>query len=56
MDGDLEEFISYSTLGIQGARAIGSERRRQEVLANWKSALKTWPHEKRVLELAEVLV
>ena len=56
MDGDLEEFMTYSILGIQGAQAIGSERRRQEVLANWKQALKTWPQEKRVLELAEVLV
>lgn len=55
-DGDLEEFVHYSILGMQGAQTIGSERRRQEVLDNWKLALKMWPDEPRVRELAEVLV
>jgi hypothetical protein len=29
---------------------------RQEGIANWKEARKTWPHEPEVMQLADVLV
>lgn len=54
--GDLEQFSTLSFQGIQGARALQSEKRRQEIVANWKEARKVWPREPQILELADVLV
>ncbi len=53
--GNLDEFEQYLIEGANGARSLASEKRRQEAIANWKIAREQWPHEKRVLELAEVL-
>jgi DNA-binding SARP family transcriptional activator len=53
---DMEHFINYLTEGIQGAKALGSEKRRAEALANWKAARKQWPKELRVLELADLFL
>jgi tetratricopeptide (TPR) repeat protein len=53
---DMDTFQVYLIEGIQRARAIGSDRRMQEAIANWKAARKRWPHEQRVLELADVLL
>lgn len=55
IDGDLDEFLTYSIEGLRGAQVIGSDKRRAEILANWKLAVKSWPQERRVLELAEML-
>ncbi len=54
--GNLDDFEHYLIAGAKGAKALGSEKRRQEVIANWKAARKVWPHETRVLELADVVV
>ncbi|MGH2481364.1 MAG: hypothetical protein ACRDHW_17055, partial [Ktedonobacteraceae bacterium] len=54
--GDLEQFRDLSIRGVQGAKEMKSEKRRQEVIANWKEARKVWPHEPQVLELADVLL
>jgi hypothetical protein len=51
--GDLDETEHYLIAGMQGATALGSEKRRQEVLANWHAAQKRWPQEKKVLALGE---
>lgn len=51
--GDLDEAEHYLIAGMQGATALGSEKRRQEVQANWHAAQKRWPQEKRVLALGE---
>ncbi len=53
--GDFQAFEHYFLAGIQGAKALGSEKRRQEAIANWKAAREQWPYEKRVMELADVL-
>jgi glycine cleavage system protein P-like pyridoxal-binding family len=52
---DIEEFKHYLIAGVQGAKALGSEKRRQEAIANWKAARVQWPHEKQIMDLAEVL-
>ncbi|MGH2479976.1 MAG: hypothetical protein ACRDHW_10010 [Ktedonobacteraceae bacterium] len=53
--GDLDEAAHYLLAGIQGAIALGSEKRRQEALSNWQAAYKRWPQEKQVFELADVM-
>lgn len=51
--GDLDETEYYLLAGMQGAKELGSEKRRQEVVDNWQAAQQRWPQEKRVLALAE---
>jgi tetratricopeptide (TPR) repeat protein len=53
---DLETFQAYLQAGVEGAKALGSEKRKQEAIANWKAARLRWPHEKRLLEWAELLM
>jgi hypothetical protein len=53
---DLESFQAYLQAGAEGAKALGSEKRKQEAIANWKAARQRWPHEKRLLEWAELLM
>jgi tetratricopeptide (TPR) repeat protein len=54
--GNMEEFLHYLLAGVEGAKALGSEKRRQEALANWRAARAKWPHEAQVKELAEVFL
>ena len=54
--GHLEQFCDLSIQGIQGARALQSTKRQQEVISNWKAARKRWPGEPRILELADLLL
>lgn len=54
--GNLEAFEHFLLEGAQGAQTLGSEKRRQEVITNWKIARQQWPHEKRVFELADAIV
>ncbi len=54
--GKREEFEHYLLAGIEGAKALGSEKRRQEAIANWRAARKRWPHEEKILKLADVLM
>jgi tetratricopeptide (TPR) repeat protein len=51
---NLENFEKYFIRGIQGANILGSQKRRQEAIANWKEARKVWPDELRVLQLADL--
>jgi tetratricopeptide (TPR) repeat protein len=52
---NLDDFERYFIQGIQGAEALGSQKRRREAIANWKEARKVWPDEKRVVDLADLL-
>ncbi|MGH2509733.1 MAG: hypothetical protein ACRDHZ_20325, partial [Ktedonobacteraceae bacterium] len=54
--GDLDETEHYLLSGMQGATALGSEKRRQEVIANWHAAKQRWPQEKKVLALGESML
>ncbi|WP_069803215.1 hypothetical protein [Thermogemmatispora onikobensis] len=54
--GELEEYVSYTVEGAEGARRLGSGKRRQELVSNWKRALERWPGEKRVRELGELVL
>lgn len=54
--GNLDEFEHYLIAGAKGAASLGSEKRRQEVLANWRAARKVWPHEQKVLALADMFI
>src|SRR5579875_73251 len=53
---NLENFQHFVIQGIEGAKVLQSEKRRQEVITNWKAARQAWPKETKVLELADVLV
>jgi transcriptional regulator with XRE-family HTH domain/tetratricopeptide (TPR) repeat protein len=52
---DMDSFQKYLITGVQGAKKLGSEKRRQEAITNWKAAREQWPHEKKIMELADVL-
>jgi DNA-binding SARP family transcriptional activator len=54
--GDIDLFKKYLIAGSEGAKSLGSMKRKQEVLANWKAARMRWPHEQRILELADLLI
>ncbi|MEO7021375.1 MAG: bacterial transcriptional activator domain-containing protein [Ktedonobacteraceae bacterium] len=54
--GYLDQFRDLSLQGLQGAKDLKSEKRRQEVIANWKEARKVWPREPQVMDLADVLL
>jgi tetratricopeptide (TPR) repeat protein len=54
--GNIEEFEHYLLAGVEGAKALGSEKRRQEAIANYRAARGKWPHEARVRALAEVFL
>ena len=54
--GDLEQFCGLLEQGVTGARALGSQKRRQEAIdAYWKGRGQ-WPHETKVRELADLFV
>nr|BBH92368.1 hypothetical protein KTA_05670 [Thermogemmatispora argillosa] len=54
--GELEEYVSYTVEGAEGAKRLGSSKRRQELVSNWRKALERWPWEKRVRELGELVL
>jgi transcriptional regulator with XRE-family HTH domain len=53
---NLDDFERYFIKGIQGADALGSQKRRYEAIANWKEARRMWPNEKRVTQLTDLLM
>ena len=54
--GNMEEFLHYLLAGVEGAKTLGSEKRRQEAIANYRAARQKWPYEARIRELAEVFL
>ncbi len=54
--GNMEEFEHYLLAGVAGAKALGSEKRRQEAVTVWRKARETWPDEQRVTKLVDVFV
>jgi len=54
--GNMEGFHTYLIEGVNGAKALQSDKRRQEAVANWKEARKEWPRESQILELADLLL
>lgn len=53
---DLDSFQEYTLQSVESLKTMNSEKRRQELLTNYKEARKVWPHEPRVIELADLLV
>lgn len=53
---ELDGFCTYLQRGIEGAKRLGSARRRQEATSNYWQARKRWPQEARVKELAELFM
>src|SRR5216683_3007891 len=53
---NLEQFCDYLEKGIHGAKALGSEKRRQEAIDIYWKARKIWPHEARVKELSDLFI
>jgi tetratricopeptide (TPR) repeat protein len=53
---DMDRFQAYLKEGALGARALGSEKRKQEVIDNWKAARLRWPHEMVIKDLADLLL
>lgn len=53
---DLEQFRVHMINSVLKTKALGSVKRQQEVLVNWKEARKVWPHEPQVTALADLLL
>jgi hypothetical protein len=53
---NMEEFMHYLLVGVAGAKALGSEKRWQEAIANWRAARKRWPGEDKIPKLADALM
>jgi tetratricopeptide (TPR) repeat protein len=53
---NLERFCFYFEKGIQGAKALGSQQRRQEAIDLYWQGRKLWSHEGRVKELADLFI
>ena len=53
---NLEQFCDYLEKSIHGAKALGSEKRRQEAIDIYWKARKIWPHEARVKELSDLFI
>ncbi len=53
---DLEGFQHFILQGIEGAKALESEKRRQEVISTWKLARHVWPKEASVLDLVDAFL
>jgi tetratricopeptide (TPR) repeat protein len=53
---DVDTFCDRLEQGVDGAKRLGSEKRRQEAIEVYKDARKIWPHEIRVRELADLFV
>lgn len=54
--GDLDAFCHYTLQSVEGLKTITSEKRRQEMVANYKQARKRWPQEPEVVQLADVIL
>jgi tetratricopeptide (TPR) repeat protein len=53
---DLERFTHFLTAGITGAKQLKSVRRFQEAVGCYKLAREQWPHEARLLPLADMII
>ncbi len=53
---DVDAFCNRLEQGVNGAKRLGSEKRRQEAIEVYKDARKIWPHETKVRELADLFV
>lgn len=53
---NLERFCFYFEKGIQGAKALGSQQRRQEAVDLYWQGRKLWSHEGRVKDLADLFI
>ncbi len=53
---DKERFEQYFLIGASGAVELGSPKRKQEAMQNWKGAVRLWPGDARIADLAEVLM
>lgn len=53
---DLELFVHFLTLGVQGAKRLKSTRRLQEAIDCYRTAQKQWPNEKAIQDLVDVFV
>lgn len=54
--GDLDAFLAHTLQSTEGLQVIQSEKRRQEVVSNYREARKKWPNERQIGELADVLL
>jgi hypothetical protein len=53
--GNMTEFEKYFIKGANGAKDLGSEKRKQEAWDNLLFAMQRFPHETRVSDLLDVL-
>ncbi len=54
--GEMEMFQTYFQAGAQGAKALGSQKRKQEAIDNWRLARLRWPDETVIKDLADLLL
>ncbi len=51
-----DEFCHYLTMGVQGAKELGSQKRREEAIHVYKEGRKKWPDEPQIKELADLFL
>lgn len=54
--GDLERFHAYIDMGVNGARALGSEKRYNEAREIYRQAKLIWSKEPRIRELQDLFI
>jgi hypothetical protein len=53
--GNMEEFMKHFLAGLQGAKELGSNKRKQEAMDSLMVAIHRWSHETRVTDLLSLL-
>ena len=53
---DVDAFCNRLEQAVNGAKKLGSEKRRREAVEVYKDARKIWPHEIKVRELADLFI
>ncbi len=51
-----DAFCHYLTMGVEGAKALGSQKRREEAMHVYKEGRKKWPNEVKIKELADLFL
>ena len=54
--GDMEGFLTAFTKGVQLAKELGSEKRKQEAREALHVALEQWSHDQRISSLWDLLI
>ena len=55
-EGNMDDFLRYFQAGVEGAKALGSEKRWKELVMAWRAARAKWPDEDQIAKSSILLV